>query len=69
MLFIADLLKRIEKKHPDHVEIVKVDESHRTILVMSSSYVSANLPRILMEKKEQSRHNEKEGVLKVERLQ
>ena len=69
MLFIADLLKRIEKKHPDHVEIVKVDESHRTILFMSSSYVSANMPRILMEKKEQSRHNEKEGVLKVERLQ
>jgi hypothetical protein len=36
---------------------------------MSSSYVAANIPRILMEKKEQSRHNEKEGVLKVERLQ
>ena len=69
MLFIADLLKRIEKKHPDHVEIVKVDESHRTILFMSSSYVSANIPRILMEKKEQSRHNEQEDMLKVERHQ
>jgi hypothetical protein len=69
LLYIADLLKRIEKKHPDHVEVVKVDESHRTILFMSSSYVAANIPRILMEKKEQSRHNEKEDVLKVERLQ
>ena len=69
MLYIADLLKRIEKKHPDHLEVVKVDESHRTILFMSSSYVAANISRILMEKKEQSRHNEKEGVLKVEKLQ
>jgi hypothetical protein len=69
LLSIADLLKRIEKKHPDHLEVVKVDESHRTILFMSSSYVAANISRILMEKKEQSRHNEQEDMLKVERHQ
>jgi hypothetical protein len=67
LLSIADLLKRIEKKHPDHLEVVKVDESHRTILFMSSSYVAANISRILTEETEQSRHNEKEGTLKVER--
>ncbi|HET6809186.1 MAG TPA: hypothetical protein VFH28_09010 [Nitrososphaera sp.] len=67
LLSIADLLKRIEKKHPDHLEVVKVDESHRTILFMSSSYVAANISRILTEEKEQSRYNEKEGTLKVER--
>jgi hypothetical protein len=67
LLSIADLLKRIEKKYPDHLEVVKVDESHRTILFMSSSYVAANISRILMEEKEQSTHNEKEGTLKVER--
>lgn len=69
LLSIADLLKRIEKKHPDHLEVVKVNESHRTILFMSSSYVAANISRILMEKKEQSSHNEQEDVLKVERYQ
>ena len=69
LLSIADLLKRIEKKHPDHLEVVKVDESHRTILFISSSYVAANISRILMEKKEQSRHNEQEDMLKVERHQ
>jgi hypothetical protein len=68
LLSIADFLNRIEKKHPDHLEVVKVDESHRTILFMSSSYVAANISRILMEKKEQSTtHNEKEVTLKVER--
>ena len=67
LLSIADLLKRIEKKHPDHLEVVKVDESHRTILFMSSSYVAANISRILMDKNEQSMQNEKEGILKVER--
>jgi hypothetical protein len=67
LLSMADLLKRIEKKHPDHLEVVKVDESHRTILFMSSSYVAANISRILMDKNEQSMHNEKEGILKVER--
>lgn len=70
LLSIADLLKRIEKKHPDHLEVVKVDEGHRTILFMSSSYLAANISRILMgEDEEQSRHdNEKEGAVKVERL-
>jgi hypothetical protein len=37
---------------------------------MSSSYLAANISRILMEEdEEQSRHdNEKEGTVKVERL-
>jgi hypothetical protein len=38
---------------------------------MSSSYLAANISRILMEEndEEQSRHdNEKEGAVKVERL-
>lgn len=51
LLSIADLLKRIEKKHPDRLEVVKVDEGHRTILFMSSSYVAANISRILTEEK------------------
>lgn len=67
---IADLLKRIERKHPEQLELVKVDENHRTILFMSSSYLAANISRILVdEEEEQSRHdNEKEGAVKVERL-
>jgi hypothetical protein len=68
---IADLLKRIERKHPEQLELVKVDENNRTILFTSSSYLAANISRILMEEddEEQSRHdNEKEGAVKVERL-
>jgi hypothetical protein len=58
----------MERKHPEQLELVKVDENHRTILFMSSSYLAANISRILMEE-EQSRHdNEKEGTVKVERL-
>jgi hypothetical protein len=53
LLSIADLLKRIEKKHPDHLEIVKVDENNRIILFMSSSYVAANISRILTETQSQ----------------
>jgi hypothetical protein len=48
-----------------------VDENHRTILFISSSYLAANISRILMEddEVEQSRlDNEKEGTVKVERL-
>ena len=48
-LFIADLLKRVEEKRPDYLEVVKVDESNRTILFMSSSYVGANVSCILMD--------------------
>ena len=66
---IADLLKRIERKHPEQLELVKVDENHRTILFTSSSYLAANISRILMDEEEQPRHdNEKEGTVKVERL-
>jgi hypothetical protein len=53
LLSIADLLKRIEKKHSDHLEIVKVDENNRIILFMSSSYVAVNISRILTETKSQ----------------
>jgi hypothetical protein len=36
---------------------------------MSSSYLAANISRILMDEEEQPRHdNEKEGTVKVERL-
>lgn len=53
LLSIADLLKRIEKKHPDHLEIVRVDENNRIILFMSSSYVAANISCILTETQSQ----------------
>ena len=53
LLSIADLLKRIEKKHPDHLEIVRVDENNRIILFMSSSYVATNISRILTETQSQ----------------
>jgi hypothetical protein len=59
----------VERKHPEQFELVKVDENHRTILFMSSSYLAANISSILMDEEEQSRHdNEKEGIVKVERL-
>jgi hypothetical protein len=53
LLSIADLLKKIEKKHPDHLEIVKVDENNRITLFISSSYVAANISRILTETQSQ----------------
>ena len=53
LLSIADLLKRIEKKHPDHLKIVKVEENNRIILFMSSSYVAANISCILTETQSQ----------------
>jgi NAD kinase len=64
-LSIADHLKRIEKKHPEQIEVVKVDENHRTILFISSSYLAANISRILMEN---DFWDEKEGEIKVERI-
>jgi hypothetical protein len=67
-LFIADLLKRIEKKRPDHLELVEVDKSHQTILFISSSYVGANMSRILMEEQAVFWHEQKEGAVRVERL-
>jgi hypothetical protein len=51
-LFIIDLLRRIEKKRPDYIEVVEVEESNRTILFISSSYVGANVSRILMEEQQ-----------------
>jgi hypothetical protein len=66
-LFIADLLKRIEKKRPDHLELVEVDKSHQTILFISSSYVGANMSRILMDQ-QFFWHEQKEGTVRVERL-
>jgi hypothetical protein len=67
-LFIADLLKRTQKKHPDYLEVVEVDESHRTILFMSSSYVGANVSRIFMDEQHFFWHDQKEGIVKVGRL-
>ena len=67
-IFIADLLKRMERKHPEQLELVKVDENHRTILFMSSSYLAANISRILMEEEQYRHDNEREGTVKVERL-
>ena len=67
-LFIADLLKRIEKKRSDCVKVVEIDESNQIILFMSSSYVGANVSRILMVEEEFFWHDQKEGVVKVENL-
>ncbi len=47
-LFITGLLRRIEKKHSDHLEVVEVDNNYQTILFISSSYDGANLSRVLM---------------------
>ena len=66
-LFIADLLKRAEKKHPGYLEVVTVDETNRTMLFISSLYVGANVSRILMEQ-QFFWHEQKEGAVKVERL-
>jgi hypothetical protein len=68
-LFLSSLLQRVQKKHPNHLEVVEVDESSKTILFMSSLYVGADLSRILMEQEQQYfRHDQKEGFVKVERL-
>jgi hypothetical protein len=67
-LFIADLLKRTQKKYPDYLEVVEVDESHQTILFMSSSYVGANVSRILMDQEQFFWHDQREDAVKVERL-
>jgi hypothetical protein len=67
-LFITDLLRRIEKRRPDYIEVVEVEESIRTILFISSSYVGANLSRILMEEQQFFWHDQREGIVKVERL-
>ena len=67
-LFITDLLRRIEKRRPDYIEVVEVEESNQTILFISSSYVGANLSRILMEEQQFFWHDQKEGIVKVERL-
>jgi hypothetical protein len=68
-LFIANLLKRIEKKRPDHLKVIRIDNNLQTILFISSTYVGANLLRILMEQEQQfSWHEQKEGAVKVERV-
>ncbi len=70
-LFITGLLRRIEKKHSDHLEVVEVDNNYQTILFMSSSSVGANLSRVLMDEQQLQRpfwHDQKEGLVKVERL-
>jgi hypothetical protein len=67
-LFITELLRRIEKKRPDYIEVVEVEESNRTILFISSSYVGANVSRILVEAQQFFWHEQREGIVKVERL-
>jgi hypothetical protein len=67
-LFIADLLKRIQKKHPDHLEVVAMEKTNRIMLFISSSYVGANLSRILMEQQQFFWHEQREGAVKVEML-
>ena len=68
-LFIANLLKRIEKKRPDHLKVIRIDNNLQTILFISSTYVGANLLRILMEQEQQfSWHEQKGGAVKVERV-
>jgi hypothetical protein len=45
-LFVSSLLQRVQKKHPDCLEVVEVDGSDQTILFISNSYVGANLSSI-----------------------
>jgi hypothetical protein len=54
-LFITSLLRRIEKKHSDHLEVVEVDNNYQTILFMSSSSVGANLSSVLMDEQQLQR--------------
>jgi hypothetical protein len=68
-LFLASLFRRVQKKHPDYLKVVEVDESNQTILFMTTPYVGVNISRILMEEEQQFFwHDQKEGVVKVERL-
>jgi hypothetical protein len=68
-LFITGLLRRIQKKYPDHLEVVEVDDGYQTILFMSSLHVGANVSRILMEEQQSFWHDQKEeDIVKVERL-
>jgi hypothetical protein len=68
-LFLSSLFRRVQKKHPDYLKVVEVDESNQTILFMTTPYVGVNISRILMEEEQQFFwHDQKEGVVKVERL-
>jgi len=66
--FITSLLKRIGNKRPDHLKVVEVDESNQTTLFMSSSYVGANVSRMLMEEEQFFWHDQTEGTVRVKRL-
>jgi arginyl-tRNA synthetase len=70
-LLIDNLLRKVQQKHPDYLEVVEVDKSNKIILFISTSYIGANVLRILMEQKQQFPwHNdeEEEDSVKVERL-
>ena len=68
-LFIDNLLRRLQQKHPYYLEVVEVDKSNKIILFMSTSYIGANVLRILMEQKQQFPwHNDEEDSVKMERL-
>jgi hypothetical protein len=68
LLFIAHLLRRVQQKHPDYLEVVEVNKSNRTILFMSSLYVGANVSRILMEQQSFWHDQKEKNIVKVERL-
>ncbi len=40
-LFLVGLLRRVEKKRPEYLEVVEVNENNQTILFLSSSYFGA----------------------------
>ena len=65
--FISSLLRKVQKKHPDYLEVVEVDKSHQTILFISSSYIGANVSHVVMQQQLFWR-DQNEGALKVERL-
>ena len=67
-LFIADLLQRIQKKRPDHLRVVTMDETNLTMLFVSSLYLGANVSRILMEQQRFFWDEQTEGGVKVELL-
>ena len=67
-LFIASLLRRIEKMRPDSLEVLDVDRNNRAILFITNSYFGDNISRILMEHEHFFWHDQREGVVKIRRL-
>jgi hypothetical protein len=40
-LFLVGLLRRVEEKRPEYLEVVEVNENNQTILFLSNSYFDA----------------------------